>query len=252
MNIGVKCRFFGVTGREVSMKIALCDDEAIFLEEIKSKIYEYANSYNWEPVIDLFYSGEALLATKEKFDLIILDYQMGGISGLETAEKIRCGINRFASIIFLTSYPEIAIPAYDVDTYRFVVKNTLYSGLFKALDDFRSIHHIDYDIVIKSDGELITLNTSEIVFIESHNKDIYVHCSNEKIFCTKTKLTELYQRIPHSHFYKCHKSYIVNFQFIKHRNGNDIYIKGSPSPIPVSRNYKNEFNIKYNNYLKEQ
>ena len=156
-NFGARCRFIGVTGRERSMKIAICDDESGFLEEVKNKIYEYANSHNWEPAVETFTSGEELTLLNEKFDLIILDYQMEGLTGLETAERLRQGKNCLTCIIFLTSYPEIAIPAYSVDTYRFVVKNTLYAGLFKALDDFRAIQRLDYDISIKSEGELVTL-----------------------------------------------------------------------------------------------
>ena len=250
-NIGVRCRFVGVTGRRISMRIAICDDEIGFLEEVKHKIYEYSNSHNWESVIEVFHSGEELIKFNEQFDLIILDYQMNGLTGLETAEQLRQGKNALSCIIFLTSYPEIAIPAYSVDTYRFVVKNTLYSGLFKALDEFRTIQRLDYDISIKSEGEFVTLNTSDIVFIEAQNKEIYIHLQNQNVLVTKTKLICLYQRLPHSHFFKCHKSYIVNFRYISNRSCNEIHLRGIVNSIPVSRNYKQAFTEKYNIYLKE-
>ncbi len=234
------------------MRIAICDDESGFLGELKQKIYEYSNSHNWEPVIESFDSGEELILSKEKFDLIILDYQMNGLTGLETAKQLRQGKNCYACIIFLTSYPEIAIPAYSVDTYRFVVKSTLFSGLYKALDDFRNIQRMDYDISIKSDGEFITLNTSDIIFIEAQNKDIFIHLVNGKVIFTKTNLSHLYQMVPSSHFCKVHKSYIVNFKYVEQRCQREIYLKGENRFIPISRNYKNEFNTKYNNYLKDQ
>ena len=101
------------------------------------------------------------------YDIIILDYQMDKIDGLETARQLRNGINEFACIIFLTNYGEISIDAYSVDTYRFVLKSTLWDGLYNALDDYRKRMNTGKSISVKSDGSYITIDTDEIVFIES-------------------------------------------------------------------------------------
>ena len=98
------------------MKIAICDDEALFLSQLKSKIYEYSNKHNLEPVVDEYTVGSNLIDSNIKYDIIILDYQMDKIDGLETARQLRNGINEFACIIFLTNYGEISIDAYSVDT----------------------------------------------------------------------------------------------------------------------------------------
>lgn len=121
------------------MRIAVCDDERHMLDLIKRKLYDYSNIHNWESVIDTFDNGNELLKSKTKYNIVILDYQMNEIDGLETAKLLRKGHNSQACIIFLTSFPEIAIPAYDVDTYRFVLKDNIDDGLTKALDDFRNI-----------------------------------------------------------------------------------------------------------------
>lgn len=233
------------------MRIAICDDETSFSSILKSKIYDYSNLHNWDSVVDTYDCGYDLIKNKVKYDIIILDYQMEPIDGLETAKLLRSGINKFSCIIFLTSYPEIAISAYDVDTYRFVVKNTLFDVLYKALDDFRKIIKTNYDISIKSDNEFFTINTENITFIEVQNKSSYLHLCNEQIYETKKSLTDLYKVLPHTHFFRIHKSFIINFMYISERGQNYVKVRNYDLELPISRNYLSKFKQKYYNYLKD-
>lgn len=233
------------------MKIAICDDEVNFTEELKSKIYEYSNKHNWETAVDTYFSGIDLVNADIRYNIIILDYSMDNIDGLETARRLRNGKNRFSCIIFLTSYPDIAISAYEVDTYRFVVKSSLYDGLFRALDDFRTAHNFDYDICLKTDFEYVTVNTGNITFIEVQNKNSFVHLSSGELIDTRASLSSLYKEVPHTHFFKVHKSFIVNFQYIRRRSGNDLYIQDYKPPIPIGKNCLTKFKNAYYNYLKD-
>lgn len=233
------------------MRIAVCDDERHMLDLIKRKLYDYSNIHNWESVIDTFDNGNELIESKTKYNIVILDYQMNEIDGLETAKLLRKGLNSQACIIFLTSFPEVAIPAYDVDTYRFVLKDNIDDGLPKALDDFRNIQSYDVTLCVKVDGEQISLNSSDIVFIEVVNKICFLHMNTGKMIETKTSLSSLYGRLPKTHFYKVHKAYVVNFSYIARRNGNDIYIKNYNLSIPISRNYLTTFKRKYYNFLND-
>lgn len=233
------------------MKIAICDDDISFVSNLKYELYNYSNSHNLEPVIDCFYSGEEIIKTTEKYNLIILDYQMDQLNGLDTARKIRKGINKFACIIFLTNFPEVAIPAYEVDTYRFVVKDTLYQGIFDALDNFRNIKKENYDIAVKTKLEWIVINTENIIYFESQNKDIYIHLLDNQTISTKMKLSSFYNMVPHTHFVQIHKSYVVNLNHIQLIHNTSLKLKRIDFEIPLSRNYKSEFMNKYHNYISE-
>lgn len=232
------------------MRIAICDDEKVLLSELKSKIYDYSNSYNWESIIDTYDSGTDLINSNLKYDIIILDFQMENLNGLETAKILRDGINRLSCIIFLTSYPEIAISAYEVDTYRFVIKDTLYDGLYRALDDFRKIHKEDYDISIRAENESYTIDTETIVFIEVQDKYSYIHLANNQILQTRKTLRELYKEVPHTHFFRIHKSFVVNFKYIYERGNYYIKVKTYKNDLPISRNYFTRFKQAYYNYLR--
>lgn len=233
------------------MKIAVCDDEHHMLKIIKENLYDYSNTHNWDSVVDTYDNGNELLKSETKYDIIVLDYQMNEIDGLETARLLRQGHNSQACIIFLTSFPEIAIPAYEVDTYRFVLKNNIDSGLTKALDDFRNMQTYDVDICVKVAREFVSVNSSDIVFIEVVNKICYVHLNTGKTIETKTSLSSLYGKLPKTHFYKVHKAYVVNFSYISKRKENNIFLKGCNISIPISRNYLSVFKSKYYNFLKD-
>lgn len=249
---GVWCAFCVVLGVWViKLRIAVCDDERHILEIIKRKLYDYSNSHNWESVVDTFDSGNKLIESDTKYDIIILDYQMNEIDGLETAKLLRQGHNSQACIIFLTSFPEVAIPAYDVDTYRFVLKNNIDIGLTKALDDFRNMQTYDIDLCIKVDREFVSVNSKDIVFIEVVNKICYIHLNTGKVIETKTTLSSLYGKLPKTHFFKIHKAYVVNFSYIARRKENDIYLKSYNLSIPISRNYLTAFKRKYYNFLND-
>ena len=86
------------------MRIAICDDEALFLAQLKSKIYEYSNKHNLEPVVDEYTIGSDLINSNIKYDIIILDYQMDKIDGLETARQLRNGINIISIYGYIVSY----------------------------------------------------------------------------------------------------------------------------------------------------
>lgn len=135
----------------MSLKAAICDDEKTFHKEISKLVRKYSIARNIEIYTDCYEDGESLLLSENEYDIIFLDYQMEGINGIETAEKLR-GANNDSVIIFISAYPAAALDAYEVDTFRYLLKPVDESILFKALDSY--LKSIDYD-------NLLLLNTHE-------------------------------------------------------------------------------------------
>lgn len=234
------------------MRFAICDDDLTLCDSLKSNLYDYSNRHNLESVIDIYNSGEALIVSQTQYDVIILDYKMNGMNGLKTARLLRNGINASTCIIFLTSFPQIAISAYEVDTYRFVVKNTLYEGLFKALDDFRKSLNTKRKVRIKSDKEFLTISTDKITFIESLDKTILIHINDGRIITTRCTLSKMLKLLPSTDFVQIHKSFIVNFKYIIQESDIGIRLHGVDQLLNVSRTFSKSFKNKYLIYLKDQ
>ena len=234
------------------MYIAICDDDIQFCNILKDEIYTYSNMHNWESVVDVYYSGEEICKTDKKYDIIILDYQMHVLNGLDTAKALRKGANAFSCIIFLTSFSDIAISAYEVDTYRFVLKSTLFEGLFKALDDYRKSIKLSHSIRIKSEGDFLTIPTKDIVFFESQDKIVLLHLSNGSIVNTRNKLSVILKLLPSTEFVQISKSFVVNFKYIARESENTLTLKNITDKLFISRNYTKQFKQKYINYLRDK
>ena len=96
------------------MRIAICDDDPIELQNISTFIEEYFKSKNLPFNCRPFSSSTELAnTTPGEFDLYLLDVLMPALNGIELAKEIR-SFDRAAHIIFLTSSPEFAVESYSV------------------------------------------------------------------------------------------------------------------------------------------
>ena len=86
----------------MNLKAAICDDEKVFHKELSAAIHKYTQMRNIEIYSDFYENGESLLHSEKEYDIIFLDYQMEGINGIETAEKLR-GANNDSVIIFISA-----------------------------------------------------------------------------------------------------------------------------------------------------
>lgn len=234
------------------MRIAICDDDKVFSNLLKNNIYEYSEQHNLEAVVDLFCNGFNLIDCKTRFDIIILDYEMNEINGLETAKSLRLGTNKSTCIIFLTSHPEIAIPAYEVDTFRFVLKSTDFDSLNKAINSYLKTKSHNYNIPVRSKNETVIINTEKIMYVEAQNKNIFIHLDNNNIIKTNSSLTAFCNELPHTHFFKIHKAFVVNFDYISRREKNNLLLNNCTISLPISRNYMQSYKNSYYNYLKDR
>jgi len=99
----------------MNYKIAVCDDEKIFVDDLTEKIKSCGNEYEIYP----FDSGESLLKSKIVFNIIFLDIEMTGLDGINAAFKLR--ENGYDGIIiFLTSHTEFMPEAFKVNAFRFL------------------------------------------------------------------------------------------------------------------------------------
>ena len=103
-------------GRE-TMRIAICDDEKNIRELIGNKV---AKQYPDAKIV-FFSSGEELLLSEEKIDILFLDIQMNGKNGMETARQLRKKDKKII-IIFVTAIEDYVFQAFDVGAFHYLVK----------------------------------------------------------------------------------------------------------------------------------
>lgn len=119
------------------MKAAIIDDLAACRGEIRACLNRYLDeNYAGEtPVIEDFESGEEFLArfTPEAYDIIFIDQYMNGLSGMDTAEKIR-EKDGLVAVVFVTTSLDHAVESFTVRACGYLVKPLTYEKFEKTME----------------------------------------------------------------------------------------------------------------------
>ena len=102
------------------IKIAVLDDEPIFLEKISRKVDVIYKECHIKAEVDRYSNGKVLLdevKDGKRYDIYVLDVEVPGISGVELGRQLR-EISEVSFILFLTAYPQYAIEGYDSRAYK--------------------------------------------------------------------------------------------------------------------------------------
>lgn len=227
------------------MRIAVCDDNKEYIDEICRLIKLYEGKYTFE--IDIFMSGEEFIQCNKKYDIIFLDIEMQAISGLDVAASIRSKKDD-AIIIFITSYVNYISDTFRLGAFQFLVKP--FSEEDFKIDFERAINtyiskHMKY--MVKWREKIFYIEYNEIIYIEAYDRHLYIITENQKYECVG-KITEAYDKLKLYGFIRCHQGYIVNVRKIKMIDKSGVMM-GNMVQLPVSRKYKSELQDGFNMYL---
>ena len=106
------------------MRIAICDDDSLVLQELSDLLNQYRIQNHSQLEYDLYSCPLELVSQFEKgthYDIVLLDVFMPGINGIQCAKDIRT-MDNFVKIIFLTSSAEYAAESYSVSAYQYLLK----------------------------------------------------------------------------------------------------------------------------------
>lgn len=227
------------------MKIAICDDEQIWIRYIEKTINDYLMLHKDVAEILSFISGELLLECQEKFDLIFLDEEMQGMSGLETARRLR-KMDDEVKIIFFTSHTDIMQKAFYVNTYRFLDKKMDKQYVEHCLEDYLNDRKNERYLEIDVQGIPVMIKQKDIAYITAIRNGTLVYC-NYETYVAKCTLKEFEESLDAELFYRCHKSAIVNISHIDWIDERIILYGGYK--VKCSQRRKAELKHLYTSYL---
>lgn len=232
------------------IKVAICDDEKIFLDGYVKIINNIKEVYGYSIEIVKFNSGDelinSLIIDDVRFDIIFLDIIMGKINGIETAQKIR-ELDHIVEIIFLTSSKEYALESYEVKASNYIIKNSV-SVEEKISDAIKyACSKVDDYILVTNKSSIEKVELRKIVYIESNKRKIIITTVKTK-YEMYGKLDDLYEKINNKGFFKTHKSYIINRMFIKRIESKSI-ITSYGHILPISRSKVDEVKNYFFDYL---
>ena len=201
-------------------------------------------------LVDGFTSCEALLAAVQKqsqpYQLILLDIEMRGIDGIETAKRLR-KLLPDCYIIFITSHDEFALTGYEVAAFRYLVKPVQPEKLTEAISAVRA-ELSDHITLHVEDGPVeALLRVKDIYYIEAQDKRVRV-VLKDTAFSDRRGIDEIERALAGEDFFRVHRSYLINFRYVARLDKNEILLV-SGEQIPLSRLRKKAFKNAFQTYV---
>lgn len=217
------------------IKFAICDDEPHMLRELTAHLMDHLRDNQTETYsIDHFSSGRALLESGGGFDLIFLDIQMKHPNGMETARILRERGDR-SLLIFVTVLKECVFDAFEVEAYDYLLKPIDREHFRRTLD--RACKHLMQrganDLVIQRGTACEVVPLADIVYCEVLGRKLYIHKADGTVVDYYNRLEDLERQVD-ARFFKCHRSYLVNLDYVRGRQAGQVLL-AQGEVIPASR-----------------
>ena len=210
---------------------------------------EFFRKKNREIQLRTFLSGEDLLNYDGQIDILFLDIQMKGMDGLETARKLRADKFR-GFLIFITVLKEMVFQSFEVQAYDYLVKPVDEKQFGKTMERlYTSMQNASEDSLLVQQGyERRIVPKDEIVFCEIIDRKIYLNLTSGEVVDYYERIENLESKLD-SHFFRCHRSYLINLKHLKgYKNGTAYMDNGKE--VPVSRLRSKEFSGVVLQYMK--
>lgn len=232
------------------IRIGICDDSSAFLHQTKFMIEHWDNRPS-NITVDLFEEGDSLIQAHRQnpFSIILLDVIMPLLNGIEVAKVLR-GQDKTVKIVFLTQSAEYAVDSYTVKANNYLLKPVDPDLLFACLEELLSeIYNDSRYITVKGIGTTHRIRLADIEYVESQRKHVVFFLTDGS---SVVSLGPLYAYedllVLNDGFYKCHRSYIVNIQYIDSFSTQEIMMR-SGGQLPISRDNQKDFESIYFNVL---
>ena len=219
------------------------DDEPLALELLEDNISKL-------PFLKLIGSYDnAIEAMKgiqgQKVDLIFLDIQMPGLTGLQFIQSLTIK----PMIILITAYEKYALEGFNLEVTDYLVKPVSLERFIKACNKAKELYGLkntpaiqnnnnppDY-LFVNVEYSLVKVTINDIVYIEGLKDYIKIHLnSSQKPVVTRMPMKTMEEQLPADKFLRIHKSYIVSVAFVTAIRKTSLFINSIE--LPVSDNYR--------------
>lgn len=195
------------------LAIVVCDDEKYVHEDIDKLIRKYYKQTNLLCDVVHFISPKELISADIQPDCLFLDLSMPDMDGIEAARELnKRGINY--KIIILTCREERFKEVFEINAFRFVTKPIDEREFFKAIDDVRECLIGLEQVEVYRDYYLYNIKQKEILYIMASNSETIIYTADND-YRSEISLKQWNKRLDERMFFQCHRSYIVNLNYIK-------------------------------------
>ncbi len=220
------------------IKAIAIDDEPIALKVIEN----FCGRIDFINLEKTFNKPEDALKHLNKFpvDLLFLDVDMPGISGIELYKAIE----QNTMVIFITAHSKYALDGFNLSAVDFVVKPFTFERFETAVNKAKEYYYYQTNknskdqqvIYVRVDYSLTKIALADILYIESLADYIHIYLQNQKRITTRITMKAMEDKLSQKNFIRVHRSFIVPISQIENVRNKIITIAGTE--IPIGRSYE--------------
>ena len=223
------------------MRILICDDDTLIIEQLQKYIESYFESNHLKcPELVSFTSGESLLADKNEKDIVFLDIEMPYLSGLE----LLASLAHPPHVIITSAYEQYALKGYELDVTDYLLKPISFDRFLKAVNKVHGLlqqekwpDEANNFIFVRSDRQMHKVLFKDILVVEGLENYVCIYTESTKLLVRST-MKRMIEALPGGVFQQVHKSYLINLEKIEMIDGNRIIV--GRHTVPVARNFREE------------
>ena len=233
----------------MKLKIAICDDEQNQIEYLSGVVSAWTSKNRHVVELKTYSSAKSFLfdySEEKDFDILLLDIEMPGMTGVELAKAVRKE-NSTVQIVFITGYYEYFSDGFDVSALHYLIKPADERKLLPVLD--RAVSNLNYrqrSVLLTSPDGDVKVSLADICYVESENVHVAVHTVSG-VYRSRISLSKFAEQLDET-FIKVHRSFIVGLKYIKRISRTDITMQNGDL-VPISRGMYDEVHSALIKYL---
>ena len=228
------------------LKCIAVDDEPLALELLEDNIRQI-------PFLELVAACpnafEAIdVLQEENVDLLFLDIQMPGITGLEFLKSLQSP--KPPMVIFITAYEQFALEGFELNVVDYLLKPVAFERFLKAANkanEYQKLRNAAAGAIetqthffVNANYALVKIKFDEIMYIEGLKDYVKIYLTSAKHpIITRMTLKSVELKLPTKLFMRVHKSFIISSDKILSVRNLKIHI--GDTNIPVGEQYAEEF-----------
>lgn len=227
---------------EMKMKCIIVDDEPM----LRQHIAEMTEQIDFLDLVETFPSAVAATSRLQQgdIDLIFLDINMPYLNGIDFLDSLE----NPPLCIFITAYSEYALEGFRLQAVDYLLKPIVFQRFYQAstkafqlfLQRNKPIQESnpnDHMLFVRQGDAFVKISWTDILYAESMQNYTKLHFKERTITIHQTMLA-LEEALPSNHFFRIHKSYLVNVNHIDVITGGRVYIQ--ERELPISRTKREE------------
>ena len=219
----------------MNYNISIVDDNSTDLEYVTTLVRGWAEENGHTVSISGFPSAEAFLFQYEEgknFDILLLDIEMDGMSGVELAKWVRQK-DEAVQLVFITGFPDFIADGYEVSALHYLIKPVYSKKLCTVLDKAAAnLAKSEKRLSVYHERQTDFVPLSQIYYIEAQKQYILIHTA-EETYRMKASLVETQEKLD-EFFIKCQRSFLINLRHVARVNTGCVVLKNGVE-VPIRR-----------------